>query len=175
MRVLAAFLTCITFSATAWGAPWLPPVRDGAWLQNGIKQQQRWNAHETLSEKELSDATLVTSYICAVVDLEKELVQRAGLLSDALKAGKKKKHLDLSVVQGMSQAVPILVPLLKGDFIKKLPSCDRAASEGIPAGGERASVIVRDYLTKYPEMLDKDAGAVVEKALLAAYDSSSEP
>jgi hypothetical protein len=35
--------------------------------------------------------------------------------------------------------------------------------------------MIGDYLTKCPEMLDKDAGAVVEKALLAAYDSSSEP
>jgi hypothetical protein len=36
-------------------------------------------------------------------------------------------------------------------------------------------VIVQDYLTKYPEMLDKDADAIVEKALLATYSRSSEP
>jgi hypothetical protein len=163
MRATAAILMCITFSAAAWGAPWLPPVRDGAWLQNGIKQQQRWNAHENLSDKELNDATLVASYICAVVDLEKELVQRAALLSGALQAGKKRKHLDPRMIEGMTQAVPILVPLKKGGFNENGPSC------------ERASVIVGDYLSKYPEVLDKDAGAVVEKALLAAYDSSSEP
>ena len=175
MRALAAILTCITFSAAAWGAPWLPPMRDGAWLQNGIKQEQRWNAHENLSDKELNDATLVTAYICAVVDLEKELVRRAALLSEALQAGKKNKHLDPHMREGMTQAVPILVPLVKGDFNKKAPSCDRAASAGIPGGGDRASVIVGDYLAKYPEMLDQDAGAIVEKALLATYDPGGEP
>src|SRR5579863_7903505 len=100
MRGLAAILACVSCSAAAWGAPWLPPVRDGAWLQNGIKQQQRWNAHENLSDKERNDATLVTSYICAVVDLEKELVQRAALLSQALQTGKKKKHLDPHMLEG---------------------------------------------------------------------------
>ena len=163
MRVLVAILTCLTYSAPTWGTPWLPPVRDGAWLQNGIKQQQRWNAHENLSDKDLNDATLVTSYICAVVDLEKELVQRAALLSEALQAGKQKKHLDPRMLEGTLKAVPILVPLMKGDFNENGPSCDKA------------SVIVGDYLTKYPEMLDKDAGAIVEKALLATYDPSREP
>jgi hypothetical protein len=163
MRTLAAILTCIVFSAAVWGAPWLPPVRDGAWLQNGIKQQQRWNAHENLSDKERNDATLAASYICAVVDLEKELVQRAALLAKALQAGKKRKHLDPRMLEGMTEAVPILVPLLKGDFNENSPSCDRA------------SVIVGDYLAKYPEMLDKDAGAIVEKALLETYAPNREP
>jgi hypothetical protein len=163
MRVLAAILACITYSAATWAAPWLPPVRDGAWLQNGIKQQQRWNAHENLSDQELNDATLVTSYICAVVDLEKELVQRATLLSEALQDGKKKKHLDPRMLDGMAQAVPILVPLLKTGFATDAPSCDRVL------------VIVQEYLAKYPEMLDKDAGEIVDKALLAIYDRSSEP
>ena len=160
MRIPAAILVCITYSAASWGTPWLPPVRDGAWLQNGIRQQQRWNAHESLSDKELSDAGLVTSYICAVVDLEKELVQRATLLSEALQDGKKKKHLDARLLDGMTRAVPILVPLAKSGFVTEAPSCDRAL------------VIVQDYLAKYPEMLDKDADAVVEKALLASYDQS---
>ena len=163
MRIPAAILVCITYSAAAWGTPWLPPVRDGAWLQNGIRQQQRWNAHESLSDKELSDAGLVTSYICAVVDLEKELVQRAAQLSDALQEGKKKKHLDPRMLEGMTQAVPILVPLLKSDFTTDAPSCDKAL------------VIVRDYLAKYPEMLDKNADAIVEKALLANYNQSADP
>jgi hypothetical protein len=163
MRALAAILTCITYSCATWGAPWLPPVRDGAWLQNGIKQRQRWNAHESLSDKELNDATLVTSYICAVVDLEKGLVQRAALLSDALKDGKKKKHLDSRTLEGMAEAVPILVPLVKSDFVTDAPSC------------ERTLVIVEDYLAKYPEMLDKDADAIVEKALLATYSHDNEP
>lgn len=160
MRILAVILACLTYSAAAWGAPWLPPVRDGAWLQNGVKQQQRWVAHENLSDRELNDATLVTSYICAVVDLEKELVRRATLLSEALQDGKKKKHLDAHLLDGMTQAVPILIPLAKSGFVTQPPSCDKAL------------VIVQDYLTKYPEMLDKDADAIVEKALLASYDPS---
>ena len=163
MRVLVAIVTCISYSAATWGAPWLPPVRDGAWLENGIQQQQRWNAHETLSDKELNDATLVASYICAVVDFEKELARRAALLSGALQEGKKKKHLDPRMLEGMTQAVPILVPLMSSDFVMDSPTCDRAL------------VIVQDYLTKYPEMLDKDAGAIVEKALLATYNQISEP
>jgi hypothetical protein len=162
MRALIAFLTCLTYSTVTWGTPWLPPVRDGAWLQNGIRQQQRWNEHENLSDKELNDATLATAYICAVVDLEKELVQRAAQLSEALQEGKKRKHLDPRLLEGMTQAVPILVPLMKSDFTTQAPSCDKAL------------VIVRDYLAKYPEMLEKDADAIVEKALLASYDQGSE-
>ena len=163
MRALATILLCITYNAATWSAPWVPPVRDGAWLQNGIKQQQRWSAHENLTDKELGDATLVTSYVCAVVDLEKELVQRAAQLADALREGKKKKHLDPRLLEGMTQAVPILMPLVKSDFIADRLSCDKAL------------VIVHDYLAKYPEMLDTDAAAIVEKALLASYDRSSEP
>jgi hypothetical protein len=158
MRVLAALLAFIAYSIAACGAPWLPPVRDGSWLQNGIKQQQRWNAHENLSDKELNDATLVTSYVCGVVDLEKELVQRAALLSKALQDGQKKKHLDPRILEGMAQGVPILVPLQKSDFVMDSPPCDRTL------------VIVQDYLVKFPEMLDRDAAAIVEKALLASYD-----
>lgn len=163
MRVLAAILTCITYSAATWGAPWLPPVRDGAWLQNGVKQQQRWNAHAKLSDKELNDATIVTSYICGVVDIEKELVRRAAQLADALQGAKKQGTLRAGHLEGMTQAVPILVPLLKSDFVTDGLSCDGAL------------VIVQDYLAKYPEMLDKDAPAIVEKALLANYDRSREP
>lgn len=161
MRILVATLIGLTYSAVTWSTPWLPPVRDGAWLQNGVKEQQRWNAHETLSEKELNDATLVTSYICAVVDLEKELVQRATQLASALQADKRQKHLDPHLLDGMTHAVPILVPLAKSDFATDSPSCDRALT------------IVGDYLTTYPEMLDKDADAIVEKALLAKYDRST--
>jgi hypothetical protein len=156
MRYLWPVIACLVCSGTAWSAPWLPPVRDGAWLQNGIKQQQRWTAHETLSDQELNDATIVTAYICAVVDLEKYLVQRAALLSGALQDAKK-KQLDRGVGEGMRQSVPILVPLLASEFSAANPSCDKA----VP--------IVRGYLEKYPEMLDKDADAIVEKALLDAY------
>jgi hypothetical protein len=158
MRALIATVACISYNAAAWSTPWLPPVRDGAWLENGIKQQQRWNAHETLSDKEQNDAALVTAYVCAVVDLEKELVRRAALLAQAVHDGKKKQHLDARMLEGMTRAVPILVPLVSTPFAQDSPTCDRALT------------IVQDYLTKYPEILDKDADSIVEKALLAAYD-----
>jgi hypothetical protein len=31
-------------------------------------------------------------------------------------------------------------------------------------------VMVQEYLVKYPEMLDKDAATIVERAILASYD-----
>ena len=64
---------------------------------------------------------------------------------------------------GIAQAVPLLVPLMESDFSTNGPSCDRAL------------LIVQDYLTKYPEILDEEAAAIVEKALLATYDRSNEP
>jgi hypothetical protein len=149
-------LICCSYSSLAVSAPWIPPVRDGNWLQNGIKQQQRWNAHQTLSEAELNDATIVTSYVCADIDLQKYLVQRAALLTDAVE-GKKKPHLDRRLLAGMTQAAPILVPLIDTDFPNQPPSCDHGL------------VIVQEYLQTYPEMLDKDAAVIVEKALLEAY------
>jgi hypothetical protein len=164
MRCSWLMLVCVAYGSAAASAPWVPPVRDGTWLQNGIKQQQRWNAHETLSVEELNEATLVTSYICAVVDLEKYLVDRAGLLSSAVGgtavSGTKKPHLDSRLLTGMKRAAPILIPLIDSKFPLDLPSC------------ERAQVIVHDYLERYPEMLEKDAGALIEKALLDAYRSA---
>lgn len=156
MRSRLVMLVCSAYTAGALSAPWVPPVRDGAWLQNGIKQQQRWNAHETLTVEELNEATLVTSYICAVVDLEKYLVERAELLSGAV-GGKKKPRLDPRLLTGMKRAAPILIPLIESKFASDPPSC------------ERTQVIVYDYLQSYPEMLEKDADAIVEKALLDAY------
>lgn len=156
MRCAWVMLVFTAYATAAASAPWVPPVRDGAWLQNGIKQQQRWNAHETLSAEELNEATLVTSYVCAVVDLEKYLVERAELLSGAV-GGKKKPQLDPRLLSGMKRAAPILIPLAETNFSAEPPSC------------ERAQVIVREYLQNYPEMLEKDAQAIVEKALLDAY------
>lgn len=144
------------YTMTAASAPWVPPVRDGSWLQRGIQQQQRWNAHETLTAEELNEATLVTSYVCAVLDLEKYLVQRAELLSGAVD-GKKKPHLDPRLLSGMKRAAPILIPLVETNFSAAPPSC------------ERTQVIVHDYLEKYPEMLEKDADSIIEKALLDAF------
>ncbi len=156
MRWSWVMLVCAAYTTAAASAPWVPPVRDGAWLQNGIKQQQRWNAHETLSVEELNEATLVTSYVCAIVDLEKYLVERAELLSGAVD-GKKKPRLDPRVLTGMKRAAPILIPLVESNLSAEPPSC------------ERAQVIVHDYLEKYPEVLDKDADALIENALIDAY------
>jgi hypothetical protein len=161
MRYLWSVLACVIYSSTSWSAPWLPPVRDGTWLQNGIMQQQRSTAHETLSDQQLNDATIVTAYICAVADLEKYLVQRAELLSGALQDAKK-KQLDRAVGDGMRKSVPILLPLMASDFSAGNPSCDKTV------------LIVRAYLEQYPEMLDKDAAEIVEKALLDAYRKAGE-
>jgi hypothetical protein len=105
----------------------------------------------------------VTSYVCAVADLEKYLVQRATALTQALHDGKrKKKHLDPQMLNGMIRSLPLVVPLMDTDFLTDNPSCDKAV------------VIVRDYLDKYPEMLPKDADVIVEKALLDAYTKPPE-
>jgi hypothetical protein len=164
MRYLPAVLTLIASSGVIAGTPEQSAPRDGLWLQNGIRQYQRLNAHETVTDKEASDAMAVTSYVCAVVDLEKYLVQRADLLAGALAEGTKKKpHIDARMLNGMAQALPLLVPLMKTSFSTDSLSCDRA------------SVIVGEYLEKYPEMLTKDAGALVDKALLASYLKTDEP
>jgi len=160
MRYLSAVLAFIAWSSATTGAPQVPRQRDGAWLQNGIRQHQRLNAHEGLSEKDANDALIVTSYVCAVVDLEKYLVQRVDLLGGALEDGKK-RALDPKMLYGMTRALPILVPLMKTDFFTDSPSC------------ERGVVIVRDYLEKYPETLPKDASAIVDNALLDAYTKDS--
>lgn len=156
MRCTWVMLVCAAYATAAASAPWVPPVRDGRWLHNGIKQQQRWNAHETLSVEELNEATLVTSYVCAVVDLEKYFVERAELLSGAV-GGKKMPHLDPRLLTGMKSAAPIPIPLTESKFSSDPPSC------------ERAQVIVHDHLEHYSEMLEKDADAIIEKALLDAY------
>jgi hypothetical protein len=161
MRYLPAVLVFVTCKALAADLPEAPQGRDGAWLQNGIRQYQRFNAHENLSDKEAKDALVVTSYVCAVVDLEKYLVQRADLLAGALQAGRKKKqYINPEELKGMSAALPMLVPLMETKFFTDSPTCDSVF------------VIVRDYLDKYPEVLPKAADAVVEKALLDAYANS---
>jgi len=44
-------------------------------------------------------------------------------------------------------------------------------SRALPSALQRGAL----HLTKYPEMLEKDAGATVEKALLATYGPGREP
>lgn len=163
MRYLIAGLALLAGTGVTLAAPTLPSPRDGAWLDNGIRQYLRYNAHQVMSEKETTDATTVSSYICAVVDLEKSLVQRATLLSGAVDEGKQKRHLDPKLFVGMSRAKSILLPLADTKFGTQPPTCDRAI------------LIIQGYLGKYPEMLGKDADVIVERALLDAYTDSSAP
>jgi hypothetical protein len=88
-------------------------------------------------------------------------VQRANLLAAALEEGKKKNHINPQMLDGMAEALPILVPLMKTNFLTDSPSCDAAF------------VIVRDYLEKYPEVLAKHEEVVVENALLDAYTNTN--
>lgn len=169
MRLTAtvcAFLVC--FCGSAWGAPQLAELRDGVWLQEGLKQYRRSAAHERLSERETNDALAVTAYVCAIVDLEKYLARRAAQLAVALADAQAKAQANAqadstTVFAGITRAVPILVPLLKSDFLMQAPTCERSYD------------IVRAFLDKYPDMLDKDAYAVVDRALLAAYNHDAAP
>ena len=155
--MLLAWAACS--AALAAATPGEGQQRDGVWLQNGIKQQQRLSAHENLSAKDANEALVVTAYICGVVSFEKYLVQRADLLEGALRRGKKRKQpVDPRMLSGMVRALPLVAPLMKSDFLSEDPSCDRAV------------VIVGEFLDKYPEVIDQDAGELVEKALLAAYE-----
>src|SRR3569833_2123075 len=163
MRYVIAGLALLAGAGATVAAPTLPSPRDGAWLDNGIRQYVRYNAHQLMSEKETTDATTVSSYICAVVDLEKSLVQRASLLSVAVDEGKKKRHLEPKLIEGMRRSESILIPLAVTKFGTRTPTC------------ERAILIVQGYLEKYPEMLGKDADVIVERALLDAYTDSSSP
>src|SRR6185437_1868447 len=100
-----------------------PQERDGIWLQNGIKQEQRQDAQESLSEKEAHDALVVSSYICGVVELEKYLVHRADLLQGAVRRGKQKKRpIDPRLLSGMVQAFPLLAFLIKAAVPTENPS-----------------------------------------------------
>ncbi|HVW71035.1 MAG TPA: hypothetical protein VHB68_18780 [Steroidobacteraceae bacterium] len=161
MRFGPALVALMACSGVTQGAPHLAQLRDGVWLQNGLRQYQRLKAHERLSEPESQDALTVTSYVCAVVDLEKYLAQRAILLAKALEEGKAKPT-EPGLLDGMARAVPILIPLLKTDFVKAGPSCEQAFD------------MVRSFLDRYPEMLPKDADVIVDRALLAAYAKSDE-
>ncbi len=143
--MLLALAACSTALAAA--PPGERQQRDGVWLQNGIRQ------HELA----------VTSYICGVVSFEKYLVQRAELLEGALRRGKKRKQpIDPRILSGMVQALPLVAPLMKSDFLSEDPSCDQALG------------LVGEFLDKYPEVIDKDAAELIEKALLAAYEKPAE-
>jgi len=118
---------------------------------------------ENLSDTETDGARAVASYVCAVVDFEKYLVFRADLLKRAVAEARKHRHVNQQELKGIQEALPILIPLMQTRYFEDSPSCDRALS------------MVRDYLVKYPEVLPKDAGVIVERALLDAYSNTTQP
>jgi len=165
-RSMPCFLAVLGFSAYSGRAaeePEKAQQRDGVWLRNGISHYERLNAHEGLSDSDASDALIVRSYVCAIVDLEEYLVLRADLLAGAVGDARKRRHINPQKLKGMAEALPILVPLMQTKFSTDSPPCDRIV------------LIVRDYLGKYPEMLTKDADVVIERALLDAYSNINEP
>jgi hypothetical protein len=164
MRYLAALLAFTVCGSVIAAAPDEPRQHDGAWLENGLKAYQRLNAHESLAEQDASAARVVTSYVCAVVEMEKSLVMRANLLAAAFHEGRRRKqHIDARTLEGMGQALPLIVPLMQSGFPAENPSC------------EQTYRLVQDFLEQYPEVLDKGADVVVEKALLDAYDRTKQP
>lgn len=164
MRYLAVLLTLVAFRGAAADIADRSQLRDGAWLQNGIRHYQQFDSRKDAPAKEATDARLVVSYVCAVVDLEKYLVLRADLLARALEDGRKKRrYISTEKLDGMAAAVPILVPLMEGKSFAVGPSCGSAL------------VIVRDYLNKYPRELGKGAAEIIDSALLDAYRSDAAP
>lgn len=121
------------------------------------------NERESLSDKETDGARAVASYVCAVVDFEKYVVFRADLLKRAVAEARKHRHVSPQELEGIQEALPILIPLMQTRYFKDSPSCDEALS------------IVRDYLVKYPEVLPKDADVIVERALLEVYSNTTQP
>jgi len=130
------------------------------WLENGLRQYERLYAHQKLSDADTNDALAAASYVCAVVDLEKYLVQRADMLVAALKSDNKQER--AKTFNGMARAAPILIPLMSTAFVIERPSC------------ERTFVIVLHYLHENPDMLPKDAGTIIDRALLDAYSKTDE-
>lgn len=161
MRCLLAVLAFVACNSRAADEP--EQQRDGVWLRNGISQYERLNAHESLSDSDSNDALVIRSYVCAIVDLEEYLVLRANLLARAVVDARKLHHINSQKLNGMAEALPILVPLMQTKFSTGSPPCDRAV------------LMVRDYLAKYPEMLTKDSDVVIEKALLDTYSNINEP
>jgi hypothetical protein len=162
VRCLLALLAFVAYNGRAADEPEKTQLRDGAWLLNGITQYERLNAHENLSDKDANDALVVRSYVCAIGDLEKYLVQRANLLAGALRQARKHHHTNPEKLDGMSEALPILIPLMRTKFLTESPPCNTIV------------LVVRDYLGKYPEVIPKDADVIIEKALLDEYSMINE-
>ncbi len=163
MRFLLAALVFVTCAGNAADDSDKALQRDGVWLQNGISQYERLNAHETLLGNDANNALVVRSYVCAILDLEEYLVLRAELLTKAVGQARKQRHINPERFSGMADALPILVPLMQTTFSTDSPPCDRII------------LIVQDYLGKYPEMLSREADVIIEKALLDAYSKTGEP
>lgn len=163
MPFLVAVLGFTAYSGRAADESEKAQQRDGVWLQNGINHYEHLNAHESLSDNDASDALVVRSYVCAIVDLEEYLVLRADLLAGAVGDARKRRHINPQKLSGMAEVLPIIVPLMQTKFSTDSPPCDRVV------------LVVRDYLGKYPEMLTKDADVVIERALLDAYSNINEP
>ncbi len=141
----------------------LASQRNGTWLQNGIALSRRLAEHQSISQQEAEQARITVSYVCGIVDLEKYLVFRADLLKGAVADARKRHRLNPQELKGIGEVLPLLIPLMETRFFQDLPSCDKAV------------LIVWDYLSKYPEVLDKDAEVIVEKALLDAYSNEDAP
>ena len=163
MPCLLAVLGFSAYSGRAAEEPEKAQQRDGVWLRNGISHYERLNAREGLSDNDASDALIVRSYVCAIVDLEEYLVLRADLLAGAVSDARKRRHINPQKLSGMAEVLPIIVPLMQTKFSTDSPPCDRVV------------LVVRDYLGKYPEMLTKDADVVIERALLNAYSNINDP
>lgn len=162
MKNLAVMIVAVFLWGQAHGQQTMAHP-DGAWLQNGIGLYQRLSRHEKLSEQETSQARVVLSYVCAVVDLERYLVFRTYLLNGAVLDARDESHLNPMELKGIGEALPLLLPLAKTRFFEDNPACDRVL------------LMVRDFLLQDPDLLDGDASMIVEGALLRNYSDAGEP
>ena len=138
------------------------PQRNGVWLQSGIELYRRMGGQEGLSENEAGRALIAVTYVCAVVDLEKFLVFRAGLLKEAVAAARRRSQMQPQELKGMDEMLPLLVPLMDTRFFADNPTCEQVLQ------------IVWGYLGEYPELLPDDADVIIERALLDAYSQPRE-
>jgi hypothetical protein len=156
--ILAVFTMLVACSVGAADAPEQSPERNGSWLQRGIKEYARFNAHDNgQSLEEVSAAVAVTYYIAGIVDFENSLTLRADLIGGVIGEARKEHAMSEQKLSGMADAARSLAPLMTTHFFEGNPPADRVV------------LIVRDYLSKHPEALSKRADMVVESALLDAY------